>query len=111
MNAVQIPPTRSPKRSTRATPQTISSQPNAWPAYAAAMVPRLRLFVTPQTMDRNTRPPSSGKPGIRLNAPRSRLVKARYPRTAAAALLPGRACPTAQNTAASSRLDRAQRRR
>jgi hypothetical protein len=45
--------------------------------YEAIRVARDRTFVTAHTIDRSTRPPSSGNPGMMLNSPSSRLARAR----------------------------------
>ena len=76
MNAIQSPPKRSPP-STREAPHPIMPNATACPTYEASRVARARLPVVPHRMDRSTRPPSRGKPGTRLNAANSRLVKAR----------------------------------
>ncbi len=48
------------------------------PTREAMRVARTRLLVRDHTMARKTRPPSSGKPGSRLNAPSTKLIHARY---------------------------------
>ena len=55
---------------------------------------RWKLRVTPQMIERSTRPPSSGKPGIMLNSASRKLMKARYWKTASATA-PARLRPAA----------------
>jgi hypothetical protein len=48
-----------------------------WPVIEATRVACRMLPVILQTMERKTRPPSSGKPGMRLKMPSKRLAIAR----------------------------------
>ena len=57
------------------TPKTIAMPPamnnhaTAWPTHEAHCVARRKLCVIPHKIERRIRPPSSGKPGIRLKIP------------------------------------------
>ncbi len=48
------------------------------PLRAAMRVERVKFLVTPQTMERRMRPPSSGKPGTRLKVARPKLICASH---------------------------------
>src|SRR5579862_6868029 len=60
------------------TPKKIKRKPKKRPVNAAMLVARRNLPVIHQTIARKTRPPSSGKPGIRLKIARIKFRKARY---------------------------------
>ena len=77
MNANQMPVTQSHPATSSSTPPPISSQPKPRPSSAAKRVARLRSPVSFQTIARAIRPPSSGKPGIRLKTSTITLIVAR----------------------------------
>ncbi len=59
-------------------PMKMKRNANPWPTVEAMPVALFRFPVNFQTMARRTRPPSMGKPGRRLKAPRKRLMNQRY---------------------------------
>jgi hypothetical protein len=59
----------------------MSSRPKERPPSTAHRVAFMRSPVTPHAIARKTRPPSSGKPGIRLKIASTRLMSARYSAT------------------------------
>ena len=75
------PPTRSPV-STRSAPSAISTSATPVPQRLATRVACSRCPLHHQSAARRMRPPSSGKPGTRLNTPTMRLMTTRYPATA-----------------------------
>ena len=58
-------------------------------ARAAERVARRRFLLRAHTAERNTRPPSSGKPGSMLNTASEALMKPRYPQMPATPSLTG----------------------
>ncbi len=92
--------------STNGTTRAQSSTPTATtrPTQPAAMVPLLRLPVTAQTSDSRICPPSSGRPGSRLNRPTKALENAPAQSRSAGTVMTGEAWKANQNPAASARL-------
>ncbi len=80
MNASQSPLTTPAPSSGIEAPKTIerpaktNSHPMSWPTPAAQRVAFWRSFVAAHRIERRIRPPSSGKPGIRLKSPRRTLI-------------------------------------
>ena len=68
-------------RSSGSSPSSAKATANPRPTQAATTVPLCSLRVTPHTTSRSIRPPSSGRPGSRLNAPTIRLAHASWTTT------------------------------
>ena len=71
----QTPPTALKKNWTA--PAAISPYATYSPVLDAMRVARNKLRLRAQTIERKTRPPSSGKPGSMLNAAMAPLISAR----------------------------------
>ena len=77
MMNIQMPPMGLLKNTSWATPAAMRAYATYSPNLDAMRVARSRLRLRAQTIDRNTRPPSSGKPGSMLKAAITPLMKAK----------------------------------
>src|SRR5260370_13875874 len=82
LNAMHRPPNQAPEKYCHI-PSRMKRKATTWPTGAAIRVERSAFFVIAQTIERSTRPPSSGKPGIRLKTARETLI---YPHQKSTAL-------------------------
>jgi len=73
INAIQIPPPKLPVNICQM-PANISMNAKNRPTFAAMRVARRIFPVIAHTIARNTRPPSSGYPGIKLKSTKARLM-------------------------------------
>src|SRR3972149_6481090 len=80
MNTNQSPPTKFPMNIWK-NPMTIRKRAKPLPMLLATFVALLRSPVLIHQRALKTLPPSSGKPGIMLNARRMKFMSARYPST------------------------------
>ena len=76
ISAIHSDSTNGPPTTMSITPTPTNPRPNPRPRRAAKRVAAARSPVRHQAMARTTRPPSSGKPGIRLNTSSSALMSA-----------------------------------
>src|SRR5262245_15758308 len=81
MNASHSPP-RPPPRKNRRNPNMMKATAMDCPILAAIFVARIGFPFTPQIIDRKTRPPSSGNPGIILNTASETLMYPSHTRPA-----------------------------
>ena len=56
-------------------PNAMSTQPKPCPTTAATLVAQAKSFLTAQSMERKTLPPSKGKAGTKLKAASSEFMK------------------------------------
>ena len=93
MNTIHSDGMASPPNATNwTTPNRTSNRPKPAPAMLATCVAVCTFCVRRQTMDRSTRPPSSGNPGRRLKAARKRLISPSHWAVTRGTVAAGSAC-------------------